>query len=99
MAMVPAVQMVTLVQGPVDSTRVCCSSNLTNVASHGLRACLYKVPDPCPCSAQEEEFYCITWEAKKEVVFELPTGGAAIMRQVGDVILTPLAGCSLCADW
>jgi photosystem I subunit 2 len=31
--------------------------------------------------AQEEEFYCITWEAKKEVVFELPTGGAAIMRQ------------------
>jgi photosystem I subunit 2 len=31
--------------------------------------------------AQEEEFYAITWEAKKEVVFELPTGGAAIMRQ------------------
>jgi len=31
--------------------------------------------------AQEEEFYAITWQAKKEVVFELPTGGAAIMRQ------------------
>lgn len=36
-----------------------------------------------PNQTQEEEFYCITWEAKKEVVFELPTGGAAIMRQVG----------------
>ena len=54
----------------------------TDIASHVLRACLCKVPDPCLCSAQEEEFYCITWEAKKEVVFELPTGGAAIMRQV-----------------
>ncbi len=32
---------------------------------------------------QEEEFYALAWEAKKEVVFELPTGGAAIMRQVG----------------
>ncbi|BDA43518.1 Photosystem I reaction center subunit II, chloroplastic [Coccomyxa sp. Obi] len=31
--------------------------------------------------AQIEEFYVITWEAKKEQVFEMPTGGAAIMRQ------------------
>eukprot|EP00245_Coleochaete_scutata_P010626 TRINITY_DN3778_c0_g1_i1.p1 TRINITY_DN3778_c0_g1~~TRINITY_DN3778_c0_g1_i1.p1 ORF type:complete len:204 (+),score=51.92 TRINITY_DN3778_c0_g1_i1:126-737(+) len=30
--------------------------------------------------AQVEEFYVITWEAKKEQIFELPTGGAAIMR-------------------
>ena len=25
----------------------------------------------------------ITWESKKEQIFEMPTGGAAIMRQVG----------------
>ncbi|KAG2440613.1 hypothetical protein CHLRE_05g238332v5 [Chlamydomonas reinhardtii] len=31
--------------------------------------------------AQTEEFYVITWEAKKEQIFEMPTGGAAIMRQ------------------
>merc|ERR1712096_205653 len=31
--------------------------------------------------AQVEEFYVITWDAKKEQIFELPTGGAAIMRQ------------------
>jgi len=31
--------------------------------------------------AQVEEFYVITWDAKKEQVFEMPTGGAAIMRQ------------------
>ncbi len=29
---------------------------------------------------QIEEFYVITWDAKKEQVFEMPTGGAAIMR-------------------
>merc|ERR1712029_790206 len=31
--------------------------------------------------AQVEEFYVITWDAKKETMFEMPTGGAAIMRQ------------------
>merc|ERR1719329_1367292 len=31
--------------------------------------------------AQVEEFYVITWEAKKEHIFEAPSGGAAIMRQ------------------
>jgi len=31
--------------------------------------------------AQVEEFYVLTWEAKKEVIFEMPTGGAAIMRK------------------
>merc|ERR1711977_657257 len=30
--------------------------------------------------AQVEEFYVITWDAKKEQIFELPTGGAAVMR-------------------
>ena len=30
--------------------------------------------------AQEEEFYVITWDAKKETIFEMPTGGAALMR-------------------
>jgi len=29
---------------------------------------------------QEEEFYVITWDAKKETIFEMPTGGAALMR-------------------
>lgn len=31
--------------------------------------------------AQTEEFYVITWEGKKEQIFEMPTGGAAIMRK------------------
>lgn len=31
--------------------------------------------------AQEEEFYVITWEAKKEEIFEMPTGGAAIANK------------------
>ncbi|EPS62726.1 hypothetical protein M569_12065 [Genlisea aurea] len=31
--------------------------------------------------AQVEEFYVITWESPKEQVFEMPTGGAAIMRE------------------
>merc|ERR1711933_35340 len=31
--------------------------------------------------AKYEEFYVITWHAKKEEIFEMPTGGAAIMRQ------------------
>ncbi|KAK8918443.1 hypothetical protein KSP39_PZI022085 [Platanthera zijinensis] len=30
--------------------------------------------------AQVEEFYVITWESPKEQVFEMPTGGAATMR-------------------
>ena len=30
---------------------------------------------------QVEEFYVIVWEAKKEQIFEMPTGGAAMMRQ------------------
>jgi photosystem I subunit 2 len=28
-----------------------------------------------------EEFYVITWESNKEQIFEMPTGGAAIMRK------------------
>jgi photosystem I subunit 2 len=31
--------------------------------------------------AQVEEKYAITWTSPKEQVFELPTGGAAVMRQ------------------
>merc|ERR1719281_1877852 len=31
--------------------------------------------------AQIEEFYVITWNSKKEQIFEMPTGGSAIMRQ------------------
>lgn len=31
--------------------------------------------------SQVEEFYVITWDAKKEQIFEMPTGGAAIMRK------------------
>merc|ERR1712061_771233 len=36
--------------------------------------------------AQVEEFYVISWNAKKEQIFEMPSGGSAIMRQ-GDNIL------------
>ena len=32
-------------------------------------------------AAQTEEKYAITWTSKKEQVFEMPTGGAAIMNQ------------------
>ena len=31
--------------------------------------------------AQIEEKYAITWTSPKEQVFEMPTGGAAVMRQ------------------
>ncbi|KAF5752280.1 photosystem I reaction center subunit II chloroplastic [Tripterygium wilfordii] len=31
--------------------------------------------------AQVEEFYVITWASPKEQIFEMPTGGAAIMRE------------------
>ena len=31
--------------------------------------------------AYEEEVYAITWTSPKEQVFEMPTGGSAIMRQ------------------
>lgn len=31
--------------------------------------------------AQVEEFYAITWTSPKEQIFEMPTGGAAIMRE------------------
>lgn len=30
---------------------------------------------------QVEEFYVITWDSNKEQIFEMPTGGAAIMRK------------------
>jgi photosystem I subunit II len=36
--------------------------------------------------AYEEEKYAITWNSPKEQVFEMPTGGAATMRQ-GDNLL------------
>lgn len=36
--------------------------------------------------AQIEEKYAITWTSPKEQVFEMPTGGAAVMRQ-GDNLL------------
>lgn len=32
-------------------------------------------------SAEIEEKYAITWTSKKEQMFEMPTGGAAIMRE------------------
>nr|YP_010337700.1 photosystem I subunit II [Sahlingia subintegra]UNJ17285.1 photosystem I subunit II [Sahlingia subintegra] len=37
-------------------------------------------------AAEVEEKYAITWSGKKEVIFEMPTGGAAVMRQ-GDNLL------------
>ena len=37
-------------------------------------------------SAEIEEKYAITWTSKSEQIFEMPTGGAAIMRE-GDNLL------------
>ena len=37
-------------------------------------------------AAEVEEKYAITWTSKKEQIFEMPTGGAAIMRS-GDNLL------------
>lgn len=37
-------------------------------------------------AAEIEEKYAITWTSKKEQIFEMPTGGAAIMRD-GDNLL------------
>lgn len=36
--------------------------------------------------AQVEEKYAITWTSPKEQVFEMPTGGAAVMRQGENVL-------------
>lgn len=36
--------------------------------------------------AQVEEFYVITWDGPKEQVFEMPTGGSAIMRKGGNLL-------------
>ena len=32
-------------------------------------------------AAEVEEKYAITWESNKEQIFEMPTGGSAIMRK------------------
>ena len=36
--------------------------------------------------AQIEEFYVITWDASKEQIFEMPTGGSAIMNKGGNLL-------------
>jgi photosystem I subunit 2 len=36
--------------------------------------------------AQTEEFYVITWASKKEQLFEMPTGGSAIMREGNNLL-------------
>ncbi|CAL1411376.1 unnamed protein product [Linum trigynum] len=36
--------------------------------------------------AQVEEFYVITWEFPKELIFEMPTGGATIMREGSNLL-------------
>jgi len=48
--------------------------------------------------AQVEEFHVITWESKKEQIFEMPTGGAAIMRQVR-ICETHAAWQLCCCSW
>nr|YP_009732367.1 photosystem I subunit II [Gracilaria textorii]QHS70966.1 photosystem I subunit II [Gracilaria textorii] len=37
-------------------------------------------------SAETEEKYAITWSSKKEQIFEMPTGGAAIMNQGSNLL-------------
>merc|ERR1712146_604125 len=36
--------------------------------------------------AQTEEFYVITWDSKTESIFEMPTGGSAIMRKGANLL-------------
>ena len=38
-------------------------------------------------SAEVEEKYAITWTSAKEQIFEMPTGGAAIMRNGENLFL------------
>nr|YP_010196181.1 photosystem I reaction center subunit II [Gracilaria caudata]UAD83578.1 photosystem I reaction center subunit II [Gracilaria caudata] len=37
-------------------------------------------------SAETEEKYAITWTSKKEQIFEMPTGGAAIMNEGNNLL-------------
>lgn len=37
-------------------------------------------------SAETEEKYAITWTSPKEQIFEMPTGGAAIMREKDNLL-------------
>nr|YP_009257560.1 photosystem I reaction center subunit II [Coeloseira compressa]ANH09643.1 photosystem I reaction center subunit II [Coeloseira compressa] len=37
-------------------------------------------------AAEIEEKYAITWTSKEEAVFEMPTGGAAIMRESNNLL-------------
>uniref|UniRef100_A0AAU7YPE9 Photosystem I reaction center subunit II n=1 Tax=Gracilaria hainanensis TaxID=2871843 RepID=A0AAU7YPE9_9FLOR len=37
-------------------------------------------------SAEIEEKYAITWTSKKEQIFEMPTGGAAIMQEGNNLL-------------
>ena len=37
-------------------------------------------------AAETEEKYAITWTSKKEQIFEMPTGGAAIMRKDNNLL-------------
>jgi photosystem I subunit 2 len=39
--------------------------------------------------AEIEEKYAITWTSPKEQVFEMPTGGAAVMRQGDNLLYLP----------
>lgn len=48
--------------------------------SHSCVACWRDYSDDLSFYSQVEEFYVITWESSKEQIFEMPTGGAAIMR-------------------
>ncbi|MEM7553439.1 MAG: photosystem I reaction center subunit II PsaD [Cyanobacteria bacterium P01_A01_bin.84] len=39
--------------------------------------------------AEEEEKYAITWTSKKQQVFEMPTGGAAVMNEGENLLYLP----------
>lgn len=68
-----------------------------------LLTCAAAAPASCLAGgllsqAQVEEFHVITWESKKEQIFEMPTGGAAIMRQVR-ICETHAAWQLCCCSW
>eukprot|EP00475_Leptophrys_vorax_P023312 TRINITY_DN318_c0_g1_i1.p1 TRINITY_DN318_c0_g1~~TRINITY_DN318_c0_g1_i1.p1 ORF type:complete len:197 (+),score=27.84 TRINITY_DN318_c0_g1_i1:104-694(+) len=80
------------VGAPVRVSSSAISSRLTMAAEApaGFTAPELKSDTPSPIfggstggllrKATVEEFYVITWESPKEQIFEMPTGGAAIMR-------------------
>eukprot|EP00897_Mesotaenium_endlicherianum_P006247 jgi/Mesen1/5650/ME000286S04863 len=86
---------------PLRLSKACASARITMAteaaeAPKGFTPPELKADTPSPIfggstggllnKAQVEEFYVITWESPKEQIFEMPTGGAAIMRSGANLL-------------